>query len=214
MTKPVEQPSEQTPPSARRKKAWIPITILFAIFVVPVMAAWMLYLNINRWQFGTTQHGEFIKPARALTLSALPLPLAGGTLAPAFFKGRFTLVYLSAPFCNADCEEALYLTRQVRYAMGQKIESVQRLYLVEGAPQNPAKLLQLHPDLTVADVSGHVGQNFARQFNLNGKSEPDVGRFIYLVDPRGFYILRYSISGNPKGLLKDLEHLLGQGAGM
>ncbi|MGB9429481.1 MAG: hypothetical protein WCC11_06330 [Gammaproteobacteria bacterium] len=205
---------EQTPPPARRKQPWILIAILCAIFVIPPIAAWILYLNINNLHFNTNQHGEFIKPARELSLAALPLPLAGGTLAPDFFKGRFTLVYLSAAACNPDCEEALILTRQTRVALGQKIESVQRLYLVEGAPGNPAKLTREQPGLMVADVASPAGQSFIQQFSVDGKSAPDIGKYIYLVDPKGFYIMRYSISGNPEGLLRDLQHLLGQGGGI
>jgi hypothetical protein len=205
---------EQAPPPARRKRTWIMLGVLSAIFVIPLIIAWVLCLNIDNFNFGTTQHGEFIKPARAIIAAPLPLPLSGGTLVPDFFKGRFTLVYISTAFCNADCEEALILTRQTRLALGPKIESVQRLYLADGEPQNPAKLLREQPDLTVVDVSGAVGENFIEKFSADGNSMPDMGKYIYLVDPRGFYIMRYSISGNPEGLLKDLQHLLGQRGGI
>ena len=198
---------------ARKPGRWL-LLVLLALFVAPLVAAWVLYLNIDRWQFGTTNHGEFIKPARQLTMASLPLPLAGGTLSPDYFKGRWTLVYMSAPFCNADCQEALYVTRQVLYAMGQKIGAVQRLYLVTGTPEDPVKLLRLHPDLTVGDIAAPGGQTFVQQFSSDGGAATEAGKFIYLVDPRGFYIMRYPINGNPRGLLKDLQHLLGEGGGI
>ncbi|MGH8292957.1 MAG: hypothetical protein ACRESA_05735 [Gammaproteobacteria bacterium] len=209
------QTSDPLPPAQpRRKSPWLLIGILAAVFVLPVVAAWVLYLNINRMDFGTTQHGAFITPARLLHPASLPLPLAGGTLAPDYFRGRYTLVYLSAAGCNPDCEAALILTRQTRLALGRKIESAQRLYLVLGAPADPAKLLREQPDLTVADASGPAGQDFIRQFSADGRSPPTVGKYIYLVDPRGYYMLRYPIQGPPEGLLKDLQHLLGQGGGL
>lgn len=211
MTETIE-PVPPAPPG--RKPPWLLIGILAALFVLPMAAAWLLYLNIDHMHFNTNQHGEFVNPARQLVMPTLPLPLAGGTLAKDYFKGRYTLVYLSAAICNPDCEEALILTRQTHIALGQKIEAVQRLYLVEGAPANPAKLLREQPDLTVADVSGPAGEEFIRQFSSDGRSAPDIGKYIYLVDPRGFYIMRYSISGPPEGLLKDLQHLLGQSGGM
>ena len=188
--------------------------VLSAVFLAPFLIAWILYLNINHLHFGTNQHGEFIKPAREINISPLPLPLTGKSLATDYFKNHFTMVYISAATCNADCEEALYLTRQVRYAMGDKIEAIQRLYLVEGTPQNPGKLQREQADATVADVSGSDGRAFIQQFGKDGRTMPEIGKFIYLVDPRGFYIMRYSIAGNPEGLLKDLQHLLGQGGGM
>lgn len=213
MTEPAEQ-THAVKLSLWRRKPWIMIAILCAICALPVIAAWLLYLNIDNVHLGTTQHGEFVRPARALRVTALPLPMAGGTLAPDYFKGRFTLVYFGGAFCNADCEEALILTRQTRLALGPKIESAQRLYLVDGVPSNPAKLTREQPDLTVADVSGATGRAFVRQFSLNGKTVPSSDKYIYLVDPRGFYILRYSIAGPPEGILKDLRHLLGQDGGM
>ncbi|MDE2234937.1 MAG: hypothetical protein KGL13_07005 [Gammaproteobacteria bacterium] len=210
----MSEAEETAQPAARRRRMWVVFAVLSVVFLAPFLIAWILYLNINHFHFGTNQHGEFIKPAREISISPLPLPLTGKSLAVDYFNNHFTLVYISAATCNADCEEALYLTRQVRYAMGEKIEAIQRLYLVEGTPQNPGKLQREQADATVADVSGPGGASFIRQFSLNGKSAPHVGRYIYLVDPRGFYIMRYSIAGKPEGLLKDLQHLLGQGGGM
>ncbi|MBU6470299.1 MAG: hypothetical protein KGL00_09695 [Gammaproteobacteria bacterium] len=209
------QTVEPLPPAHPRSKSpWLLIGILAAVFVLPVVAAWLLYLNINRVNFDTSQHGEFVTPARLLHPASLPLPLTGGTLAPDYFRSRYTLVYLSAASCNPDCEEALILTRQTRLALGRKIESAQRLYLVLGAPANPARLLREQPDLTVAEVSGPAGQDFIQQFSADGHSPPAMGKYIYLVDPRGYYVLRYPIQGPPEGLLKDLQHLLGQAGGL
>ncbi len=210
----MNEATDKAQPKASRKRTWVIFAVLSVVFLAPFLVAWILYLNISHFHFGTSQHGEFIKPARALTVPPLSLPLTGKSLAPDYFNNHFTMVYMSAATCNADCEEALYLTRQVRYAMGEKIEAVQRLYLVQGLPQKPGKLLREQADATVADVSGPGGDSFIRQFSVDGESMPDVGKFIYLVDPRGFYIMRYSIAGKPEGLLKDLQHLLGQSGGM
>ena len=205
---------EHVQPAARRKRTWIIFAVLSAIFLGPLLVAWVLYLNIDHFNFGTNQHGEFITPARELVTTPLSLPLSGKSLAPDFFKNHYTLIYISTAACNADCEEALYLTRQVRYAMGQKIEAVQRLYLVEGTPLDPAKLVREQADATIADIYDPSGRKFIQQFSHDGRSLPDIGKYIYLVDPRGFYIMRYSIAEDPEGLLRDLQHLLGQSGGM
>jgi hypothetical protein len=187
---------------------------MFLLFLVPLIAAWVLYLNINRWHFGTTSHGEFIKPPRELALAPLPLPITGGVLSTDYFKGHWTMVYIGTANCDADCEGALYNTRQVRYAMGEKIEAVQRLYLVDGKPTDPSKLTHLHPDMTVVNFAGREGEALVDRFSDNGAMPPGFGKYIYLVDPRGFYVMRYATDADPQGLLKDLQHLLGGGGSM
>lgn len=203
----------ETVKTASKTRRWL-LLGMFMLFLVPLIAAWVLYLNINRWHFGTTSHGEFIKPPRQLSLPALPLPVTGGSLSADYFKGRWTMVYIGSAACNADCEGALYNTRQVRYAMGEKIEAVQRLYLVDGTPTDAGKLTRLHPDMTVANFASRDGQTLVDSFSDNGASPPGFGQYIYLVDPRGFYVLRYATDSNPEGLLKDLQRLLGGGGGM
>ncbi|HET7922225.1 MAG TPA: hypothetical protein VFM15_05665 [Gammaproteobacteria bacterium] len=197
----------------RKSRRWL-LVVLFLLFAAPLIAAWVLYLNINRWHFGSTSHGEFIQPPRQLALPTLSLPIAGGTLAADYFKGRWTLVYVGPSHCDPDCSGALYNTRQVRYAMGKKIEAVQRLYLVDGKPADAERLTRLQPDLTVADVSGRAGQQLVDRFSDNGSEPPAMGGYIYLVDPHGFYVMRYATHADPKGLLKDLQRLLGGGGGM
>jgi len=200
--------------SSPKTRRWL-LVGMFLLFAAPLIAAWVLYLNINRWHFGTTSHGEFIKPPRLLALpSDLPLPIAGGMLSPDYFKGRWTMVYIGKPNCDPDCEGALYNTRQVRYALGEKIEAVQRLYLVDGVPADPGKLTRLQPDMTVANISNRDGQALVDHFSNNGAAPPGFGRYIYLVDPRGFYVMRFATDSDPKGLLKDLQRLLGGGGGM
>lgn len=202
-----------TPTSPARSRRWL-LVVMFLLFMTPLIAAWVLYLNINRWHFGNTSHGEFIKPPRQLTLPALPLPISGGTLSPDYFKGHWTMVYVGATECDADCEGALYNTRQVRFALDEKMQIVQRLYLVDGQPADPAKLTRLHPDMTTANFANRDGETLVDSFSDNGKSPPGFGHYIYLVDPRGFYVLRYATDSDPKGLLKDLQRLLGGGGGM
>jgi hypothetical protein len=206
-------PDNTANPAPGKSHRWFLVGI-FLLFAAPLIAAWILYLNINRWHFGTISHGEFIKPPRELVLSALPLPITGGELATDYFKGHWTMVYIGPTNCNADCEGALYNTRQVRYAMGEKIEAVQRLYLVDGMPADPGKLTQLHPDMTVVNFSGRQGEALVDQFSDNGTMPPGFGKYIYLVDPRGFYVMRYATDSDPQGLLKDLQHLLNGGGSM
>jgi hypothetical protein len=173
--------------------------------VGPVLASWLLYLNAGRLGLPTTNQGEFMQPPRALAYRNLPLLLTGGSLAADYLNShRWTLVYLGGPDCSMDCQRALYVARATRLAMGEQADSVQRLYLVTGKP-SAAETLQRDPGLTVADVSGEPV--LLKQFD-----PPAIAtHFLYVADPHGYLVMRYSLDADPKGLLKDLRHLLGAG---
>lgn len=181
------------------------ILLLFLVFVAPLAASWLLYLNTDRLGLPTTNQGEFVKPPRALIYANLPLPLTGGSLASDYLSNhRWTLVYVGSPDCGADCEQALNVTRQTRLALGEQVDRVQRLYLVDGKPAKPG-ILEQDTALTVADASGEGV--LLRQFDPPAAAD----RSIYVVDPHGYLVMRYSLDADPKGLLKDLRHLLGGG---
>lgn len=57
------------------------------------------------------------------------------------------------------------------------------------------------PGLT---ARGPVANDTLRPFALN---------YIYLADPNGYVVMRYSLSQDPKFILIDLRHLLGASEG-
>jgi hypothetical protein len=91
-------------------------------------------------------------------------------------------------------------------ALGEKVDAAQRLYLVDGPVPDPAKLKD-GAGLAVANVSHD-------QALLGAFDAPAVAaQYIYLMDPRGFLVMRYPLAGDPKWLLQDFRHLLGGGEG-
>jgi len=179
--------------------------LLVLVFVGPVLASWLLYLNAGRLGLPTTNQGEFMQPPRALAYGNLPLPLTGGSLAADYLSShRWTLVYLGGPDCAMDCQRALYVARATRLAMGEQADSVQRLYLVMGKPST-VEALRHDPGLTVVDASAEPV--LLKQFDVPATAV----HYLYVVDPHGYLVMRYSLDADPKGLLKDLRHLLGGG---
>ena len=179
------------------KKNRLTLLALLLVFLVPFLGAYWLYLHPGSVDLGTTNNGEFVQPARLLDATGIDLPKDYLT------SHKWTLVYLGGTQCDADCEMALLTMRQTRLALGEKFDLVQRLYLVDGKPTSRAP----EAGLAVADVSR--APVLLKQFD-----EPaSAAHYIYLVDPRGYLMMRYSLSDDPKGLLKDMRHLLGGGEG-
>jgi hypothetical protein len=181
------------------------LILLAVFFSLPLLAAWGWYFFAAAWQpMGTTNHGQFVTPPRQIHSARLPLALGAGKLSADYLSGRWTLVYIGPPGCNADCKAALYSTRQVRLAVGKNIERVQRLYLVTGTPTKRRYLRRQHPDLTVVNAAGPKGQALIRQFT---RAAPGKDR-IYIVDPLGNLMMSYPQGADAGGLLADLRHLL------
>lgn len=170
---------------------------LLLVFLVPFLGAYWMYLHPGSLALGTTNNGEFIQPARLLDATGLDLPK------DYLSNHRWTLVYLGGAQCEAACEKALVTMRQTHLALGENVDLVQRLYLVTGKPGSRAP----EPGLAVADAS--TAAALLKQFDA---PETAAG-YIYLVDPRGYLMMRYPLTDDPKGLLKDLRHLLGVAEG-
>lgn len=188
--------------AVRAKRPLLPALIL-VVAVAPFVAALVWYFNAGHWRPAeTVNHGRLIKPPRPISSQPLPL-LGGGRLAPDWFKHRWTLVYVGASACDARCRHALYVTRQIRLAIGAEMTRVQRLFALPGEPPAAAELRRAHPDLTVVDTA-NGGRGFAAQFT--GGAPP--GARIYLVDPRGRLMMSYAADADPKGILADLKRLL------
>jgi len=182
--------------------------LIFILFAAPVVAAWVWNANIERWRpTTTTNYGELITPARPL--GALNLPqLDGKPLAKDFLRGKWTLVYIGPANCDKACQENLYVMRQVRLALNEKMERVQRLWIISDAqvaPRLPV-LLSDHPGLAVVRPQAAARAAALDAFKVSG---PDpVENRIYIVDPMGNLMMRYPARVDAKGVLKDVQRLL------
>ncbi|HET6726304.1 MAG TPA: hypothetical protein VFH85_09910 [Gammaproteobacteria bacterium] len=187
----------------KAQRRLIPLLIL-AIGLAPLVAAVVWYFNVDVWRPDVTvNHGRLIKPPRVVHAAPLPL-LGGGTLSTDWFQHQWSLVYAGSPDCPARCKKALYMTRQIRLALGAKMNQVQRLFIVAGRPAQPAALRGAHPDLAVADAVGEAGRAFLAQFTHGA----ELGERIFLVDPRGRLMMVYRVNDDPNGIVADLKRLL------
>lgn len=183
--------------------------LVFLLFAAPVIAAWVWNANIERWRpTTTTNYGELITPVRPLGTLNLP-QLDGKPLAKDFLRGKWTLVYIGPAACDNDCQKNLYVMRQVRLALNEKMDRVQRLWIIsdaQAAPRLPV-LLSDHPGLVVARPPAAERTAVLDTFKLPAAAGPVENR-IYIVDPLGNLMMRYPRRVDAKGVLKDIQRLL------
>lgn len=198
----------------RRWQARLILLSLVVLFVGPIVAAWVLYTHPGVWRPGkTTNYGELITPTRPLDVSAMQR-LDGAPLGPDFLLGKWTLLYIGGSECGIQCRDTLYALRQIRLAQGKDVARVQRLYVMTDSKREDQlkPLLKLYSHMAVATASSGALREFMAPFR-----SPDAGGImqrVYLVDPEGNLMMRYRRDADPKGILRDLRHVLNLANGM
>ena len=181
---------------------------LAALFFVPLAIAFWMYYGPTGWRpAGDASKGDLIDPARPLPEIALPT-MDGGTTAPAFLRGKWTMLYVGDGLCDERCRKALYLTRQSRIALNKDMDRVQRVFLVTDRCCDRAFLAAEHPDLVVARVEDAASAALLGPFPVYGGVPLAAAGRIYLVDPLGNLLMSYAATAPDKALLTDLKKLL------
>jgi hypothetical protein len=163
--------------------------VLVLLFFGPLLLATALYYSSGWRPVGHTNHGTLIDP---------PRPLAG-----ALFQGKWSLVYVGAGSCDESCRRTLHYMRQTHLGLGRLYTRTQRVFL-ETAPCCDAALAHTYPDLITVDASSAAMRPVLRQIPPEHRATG-----IFIVDPRGNLMMQYDANDPPRGLLDDLNHLLG-----
>ncbi|MBU0917449.1 MAG: hypothetical protein KKD97_13955 [Gammaproteobacteria bacterium] len=196
-------PAADQAQTQRTRVGRIKMLLVWAVCAAPVVASYFMYYVVR--PEGRTNHGALIQPVRAMPESAaLPLlNLQGSPVLPASLKGQWLLVSVAGGACEAACEKTLYLQRQLRESLGRDKDRVDRVWLVsDGAPVREALL----PALQQATVLRAPQADLARWL------EPEAGRqladHLYLVDPRGDWMMRFPANVDFTKAKRDLTRLL------
>lgn len=175
---------------------------VLAVFFLPVFIAVALNSSWLNWHSSRTKnHGELIQPPMELPGFSIDT-VSGATVGRDDLKDRWQLLHYQPQACDKDCMDALYWMRQVRRAQDRHQPDIGLVMATPGAVDASAaeKIMQLAPDYRV--FAGAAGATLA-------ESLPDSDRAAsYIIDPRGYIILRYPHDADFNGMRRDLARLL------
>lgn len=189
-------PGASDPEPGRRPGAW-PVLLILALCAAPVVAAWLAYFV---WPPASrTNQGELIE---ARPLSDPPLEqIGGGALRLSSLRGKWLLVQIDDGACDPACRGKLLYMRQLRLTQGKDMDRVQRVWLVtDGAPVDPT----LAREFAGTVIARAAATALPREFPAAGEPKD----YIFVVDPLGNLMLRWSRSSDPDGMKRDLSRLL------
>ena len=198
---PVETPIET---SAEKKAALTKnrrkLVFLFAIAIVPMFVAYGLFFYFpDLIPASTTNEGVLIQPP----LSGVTLGLIEPVVEP---RGVWTMLIPVAATCSEQCQQRLYLSRQIKIGLGKDADRIERIALLSIDPSTElqALLAAEHGDLTAQVFSSQALQS-ALQRRLPGATGAE---YLLLMDPNGNIMMFYSFEKIGAPLRKDIKHLL------
>lgn len=185
----------------------IKLALMFLLPLLAIGLSTLVYYTGTGIPRATTNKGVLLIPPRQigeLELSGLDgQPWRHGEAGQGW-----GLLTVGAGDCADSCRERLYLTRQIRLALGKNTHRITRYYLMtDAAPEQGFGdyLAAEHQDLQLL----HVDRLALRAW-LGQESDPDpiAGQPIFIVDPAGFAMMYYLPTHTGAETLSDLQFLL------
>lgn len=179
--------------------------LLFAVGFGPMVLATIMFYTGWLNPVGHTNEGVLISPP--LPVTALNLETTNGVpLQQRFGIDQVDpnwLMLVVSGSCANDCEQLLYLARQVNIALGKYAPRVSRAAALGSVPAgleqrwsseySSMERLRQAPGATTAWPAG---------------VSPETAPRILLIDPFGNVMMHYGAEHTGKQMLKDLKHLL------
>ncbi|HPE60492.1 MAG TPA: hypothetical protein PLB10_09145 [Thiolinea sp.] len=184
------------------------LLLILAMFFIPlgISMAWYYSLPADYKPGSSTNNGTLISPVYTLQDFSQP-QLKGPAFAARDMERIWTIVHLLDGACDEACSKRLYDTRQLRIALAEDMDRVQRV-LVAATPQvaeQNARMWESHPDLHVLiGSSGGLGEQVRATATRNHYPPGS----IYLVDPLGNLMMQFGPAIPAKQVMKDIEKLL------
>jgi hypothetical protein len=191
---------------ARRRTALGRAKMLLVLLVcaAPVVASYLTFYVLR--PEARTNYATLIEPMRAVP-AELPLTdLDGRGVRAATLKGQWLLVVVGRGACDAQCEQRLFMQRQLREMAGSEHDRIDKVWLViDDAPIAPAlrAALAAAPAVQVLRVPGPALAQW-----LAPESGESLESHLYVVDPMGQWMMRAPPQAEPSKLRRDIDRLL------
>ncbi|GAB6404332.1 hypothetical protein [Pseudomonas sp. MHK4] len=181
--------SEAKTPASRRKGRLQLLLILLGVIGPMILATGMYKLQF--WvPEGRSYHGELIGNGQSRA-----------DLGVQADEQRWQLLVTAPKACAVDCQQLVYLARQVQIGLGRDAGRASHAIAVAQplSSDYDAKLTREYPQL----------QRYPLDLSTFTKTHGDkTAPQLWIIDPHGNLVLRYDPSVKGKDLLNDLRHLL------
>lgn len=180
-------------------------SLLLVLFVcaLPVIFSYLTYYIIRPQS--STAYGELIDPPRVMPdMQITSLENQASNLQD--LRGQWLLVTVAAGACNLDCENLLFVQRQLHKSLGKEQAKLERVWLVTDAAPIAPTLIQALNGATVLRIKADDLEQW-----LSPASDRSLSDHLYLIDPMGRWMMRFPPHPDASSAAKikrDVERLI------
>ncbi len=175
--------SNPTHDPQRTKSGRWKLLLLLLVTLAPVIASYFTYYVIRPQ--GENFYGQLISPQVELP-DLETKDSQGKAVNLRSLQGQWLLITVADAACDAACENKLYLSRQIHIGLGAEQDRVERIWLSLGDQAVPERLSKTLEGATVLR---------AQRTDIAAWLQPEpthqLADHIYLVDPQGFWMMRF-----------------------
>ncbi|MFV3283371.1 hypothetical protein ACNFCI_04800 [Pseudomonas sp. NY15356] len=184
-TSPLDMPERGKP----RARGRLQLILILLVVLGPMILATSMY-KLKFWvPDGRSYHGQMIGNGQGRSDIGIDAQ-----------ETRWQLLVSAPSACAADCQQLVYLARQIQIGLGRD------------AARASHALATAQP--LAADYQALLGREYPQlqRYSLDtqryGQNVSTPGPQLWIVDPHGNLVLRYDSKVNGKHVLDDLRHLL------
>lgn len=194
--------------SRTHKNSKLILILMLLIIAGPMLFAWHLYFKGNTHQIKLSNNGDLISPPQNIVQATFldlqkKQPFKGEQL-----LGKWWLVYVGPNKCYQECQTILYNMRQIRLALGKNTSRLERLFVPH--PQYSISvcedfLNEFYPDMLRVKIDTSTYQQL---FRSTSSADNEMLGELFIIDPKGFVMMRYPAEMESQAILNDIKRLL------
>ena len=199
------EPRPVNNPIAGKKRN--PYTVWFVVlaFIAPVALAYIMFFFVEVKSF--VNHGEILNPI--VHISSFKLKDEKNEIIPQDeLTYKWRLISFVGSSCDEQCETRLYDTRQIHTSLGKDQHRLIRMFVhLEPADDSLSTLsAEAHPNVTNVNGDASIiidalGDNIRSDVGITNNE-------VYIMDPMGNVMMRFTQDQPNKEFLYDLKKLL------
>lgn len=188
------------------KSSYKTLWIMLILFGLPYLAALYFYLFQDDIDFSYSNNGELISPVRPLENHLLK-DISNKDVWFSSFKGKWLIIMIGDSSCNQICQSNMYKMRQIRKAVGQDRQRVDRIFFLndDKTMGDFNQKIKEYPGMHIIKNNGDEYDRFLSGLLINNKK---MMNRIYIIDPLGNFMMAYQQDSAAEHILDDLRRLL------